>query len=140
MPNTATKPQTTVLLVGKDNTMRAVLADALQKAGLKVREAATGGEALASVAQKPDLILLDLDLPDLSGFEVCRRLKLDAAVAAVPVLLMSPTFTEEAERLQALAAGADDYLIAPAEPAELFDHIKALLSVSPDSEESEDAG
>jgi DNA-binding response OmpR family regulator len=84
---------------------------------------------LASVADKPDLILLDVDLPDLSGFEVCRRLKADPPLAAIPVVLMSATFTEAAQRLQALAAGADDYLVEPLESAELIDHIRGLLLV-----------
>jgi DNA-binding response OmpR family regulator len=73
MLSTAMYPQAFVLYVAKDNTVRAVRTYALRKAGLNVQEASTCREALTSVEEKPDLILLDLDLPDLSGFEVCRK-------------------------------------------------------------------
>ena len=109
---------------------RVVLAEALRKVGFDVREA-TARRALANVAEKPHLILVDLDLADLSGFELCRHLKADPATAVVPVLLMSETFTEEADRLQALAAGADDYLLKPVNAAKLVQHIKALLRSLP---------
>src|SRR5262249_20594542 len=128
MPNTSMNPQITVLYVAQDSAARAVLTDALRKGGLSVREAATASEALAGMDQKPDLALLNLELPDLSGFEVCRRIKAEPGVAAIPVLLMSATFAKEADRLQALAAGADGYLITPVDPAELLQHIKALVS------------
>ena len=105
---------------------RVVLAEALRKVGFDVREA-TARRALASVAEKPHLILVDLDLADLSGFELCRHLKADPATAVVPVLLMSQTFAEEAARLQALAVGADDYLLQPIDPAKLVEYINALL-------------
>jgi DNA-binding response OmpR family regulator len=129
MLNTAIDLETTVLYVAKDNVVRAVRTDGLRKAGLNVQEASTGREALANVDEKPDVILVDVDLPDLSGFEVCRRLKVDPGLAATPVLLMSPTFAEAQDRLQALAAGADDYLIEPVEAAELLDHIRNHLQV-----------
>jgi CheY-like chemotaxis protein len=143
--------QSTILYVATESVDRAVLTDALSKAGFNVREAATGSEALAgvvkvekslsfteltqatdseglsSVVKKPDLILIDVNLPDLNGFEVCKRLKANPEVAGIPVLLMSATFTQEVGRLQALAAGADDYLLAPVEPAVLLQTVEALL-------------
>ena len=137
MLNTAMNPQLTILYVAERTGGRAEATDALRKAGLNVREASTGSEALASVAGKPDLILLGVNLPDLSGFEVCRRLKGDPALAPIPVLLMSATFTEAAHRLEALAAGADDYVLESWEPAELLDHIRALLSVQRSEDSSE---
>ena len=114
-----------------------MLTDALRKAGFHVREATTGSDALASVAEKPQLILVDLDLADLSGFELCQKLKADPAVAEVPVLLMSETFADEAARLQALAAGADDYLLLPIDPPTLVEHIKALLQARSNDGSSE---
>jgi len=128
MLNPASKPPSTILYVAKDDIERELI-QILRKDGFKVQEATTGSEALASVGEKPDLILLSVNLSDLSGFEVCRRLKADPALAAIPVLLMSARFTETDDRLHGLAAGADDYLIEPAEPAELLSHIKALLWV-----------
>ena len=129
MPNTAMNPQSVILYVAKESVERGVLIDAIRKAGFKIREATTGSEALAGLAQSPDLILLSVDLTDLNGFEVCRRLKADPALAAIPVVLMSATFAEAAERQQALASGADDYVIEPVEPTGLLSQIKALLFV-----------
>ena len=136
MPNTARNSPTTVLYAARDSMARTLLSDALRKAGLNLREAATGSEALASVDPKPDLIILDVNLADLSGFEVCRRLKVDPNLATIPVLLISGRFAEEAERLRALAAGADDYLLEPVDPAELLNHIEALL-LAQQSEQSD---
>ena len=133
----AVNHQSTILYVAKESTERVVLTDALRKAGFYVREATTVSDALASVAEKPQLILVDPDLADSNGFELCRRLKADPAVATVPVLLMSEMFREEAARLQALAAGADDYLLPPIDPAQLVEYIKALLQARSNDGSSE---
>jgi DNA-binding response OmpR family regulator len=137
MLHMATNHQSTILYVARESTERVVLTDALRKAGFHVLEATTGSDALARVAEKPQLILVDLDLADMSGFELCRKLKADPAVAAIPVLLMSETFAEEADRLQALAADADDYLLQPIDPGKLVEHIKALLQARSNDDSSE---
>ncbi len=96
-----------------------------------IRQATTSAEILAAATIRPDLILLHTELPPLGGLEVCRRLKADPVLASVPVLCYSASFADVTVRLEALAAGADDYLLEPTPPKELVAHIKALLSLTP---------
>jgi PAS domain S-box-containing protein len=101
---------------------------ALRQAGFTVLEAATGTEALRLVAEhKPVLVLLDVNMPDMSGLEVCRRLKSDPDTSTVLVLHVSATATRGADRLQALEYGADTYLVEPVETEELVATVRALL-------------
>ncbi len=119
---------TTVLVVDDDPATRTGLAGVLRDAGFAVREAGTGAEALrAAVGEQPDLVLLDVGLPDDDGYAVCRRLKADPATAAVPVLLLSARGSRTEERVHGLEGGADGYLAKPADPAELVAQVKALL-------------
>ncbi|MGH7187141.1 MAG: hybrid sensor histidine kinase/response regulator, partial [Pseudomonadota bacterium] len=91
-------------------------------------EAETGGEALQlAAARRPQLILLDVEMPDLSGYEVCKKLKSDPATMAIPVLLLSGAYTEGEDRVRGLDGGADAYLCKPVESAELIATIRALL-------------
>lgn len=100
----------------------------LQLAGFDVLEAGTGMEALALVKSRmPDLVLLDVKLPDLNGLEVCRRIKEDRATAAVLVLQTSASFVDTNDRVRGLNGGADNYLVAPIEPLELVANVWALL-------------
>src|SRR5207302_7548074 len=80
-------------------------------------------------------IILDIQLPGLSGFEVCRRLKSDRATSATPILLVSAVYTECIDKAFGLDEGADGYLFKPVEPVELFATVRALLRVR----EAEDA-
>ena len=101
---------------------------ALRQAGFTVLEASTGAEALRLAAEyKPALVLLDVNMPDMSGLEVCRRIKSDPETSAVLVLHVSATATTGADRLQALEYGADTYLIEPVETEELIATVRALL-------------
>jgi PAS domain S-box-containing protein len=100
----------------------------LRQAGFTVLEAPTGAEALRLAAErKPALVLLDVNMPDMSGLEVCRRIKSDPETAAVLVLHVSATATSGADRLQALEYGADTYLVEPVETEELVATVRALL-------------
>jgi signal transduction histidine kinase len=100
----------------------------LRSFGFEVREATTGSEALSlAVRERPAVVILDVNLPDMSGFEVCRRLKSQAATAAVPVLQLSATYTAAAHRAQGLDSGADAYLTEPVEPRVLLATLNALL-------------
>ncbi|HSO74177.1 MAG TPA: response regulator [Blastocatellia bacterium] len=100
----------------------------LRNQGFTIFEAATGAEALKLVAEvRPKLVLLDVKLPDMSGHEVCRRLKADRATASIPVLQISASFTSRNDRVAGLESGADSYLAKPVEPDELIATIKALL-------------
>jgi len=95
----------------------------------EVALAASGPEALAlSTAWAPDVILLDIMMPDMDGYEVCRRLKAQPATAHIPVVMVT-ALTEQAERVRGLQAGADDFISKPVDTALLFARLRALLRV-----------
>jgi len=100
----------------------------LQQSGFTVREAATGTDALTSAVEfNPALILLDVNLPDISGFEVCRQLRQNPATASTTVIHLSATYVDPDRQVEGLNAGADSYLVEPIEPAVLVATIRALL-------------
>ncbi len=117
----------TILLVDDKDWTRYTVSRLLQSERYVVREAPTGADALKLAAQKPDLIILDVNLPDLDGYEVCRRIKSDPATASIPVLHLSATFVESESRSTGLEGGADGYLTYPVESRELVAHVEALL-------------
>ena len=98
----------------------------LRSAGYEVIEANTGYAALAA-APTADLVVLDINLPDIDGFEVCRRLRASPETATLPVLHLSATFTDSADLAIGLAAGADAYLTRPVERPVLIATVKTLL-------------
>jgi len=101
----------------------------LRQSGFDVFEAATGTEALELVEQvKPQLVLLDVKLPDISGHEVCRRLK--ANDPTIPILQMSASLVSGSDKVRGLESGADGYLAKPVEPQELIATINALLRMT----------
>jgi signal transduction histidine kinase len=107
-------------LYGKARTLRG--------AGFDVLEARTGEEALATVAARdPRLVVLDVNLPGLDGWEVCRRIKGNPATASVLVLQVSATYVREADTVRALEGGADACLTEPVEPPVLIATVRALL-------------
>lgn len=100
----------------------------LNRAGFQVIEAGTGKEALRLArSASPQLIVLDINLPDMNGIEVCRQLKTDPQTASTMVLQVSATNIALLDRVQSLAAGADSFLVEPIEPEELEAVAKALL-------------
>jgi CheY-like chemotaxis protein len=115
-----------LLLVDDDEAKRYLLGTWLRRAGHTVTEAATGGEALELVAEA-ELVLLDVNLPDVSGFEVCRQIKDDPVTAAIPVIQVSATAVAVADRAHGLTQGADAYLIDPAQPEELLATVTAAV-------------
>ncbi len=121
------KTDNVILLVDDDAAKRYTLAKTLTRAGFDIQEATTGNEALRLVASRPDLVILDVKLPDIDGFEVCRRIKSDPATAAIPVLHISTTFVHLEDKLQGLDSGADGYLTNVAEPLEIVATVRALL-------------
>ena len=115
-----------ILVVDDDPAGRYVKTRILRKAGHEVLEAATGRDALAAVAAvRPDLVLVDVRLPDISGLDVCRAIKQDRP--EVLVLQTSAAFTDFADRAVGLEGGADAYLVEPAELDELVAAVAALL-------------
>src|SRR5262245_42991852 len=100
----------------------------LRQAGFEVTEATNGADALRiSAGEQPDVVLLDVNLPDVDGFEVCRRLKSDPATSQIPVLHISATFVNAGHRALGLEGGADAYLTEPVEPPVLVATVNALL-------------
>jgi len=108
-----------ILTVDDNEALRYSLVRALRDAGYQVMEARTGAEALTLAAELPDLITLDVNLPDMSGFQVCRKIKADPATTHIPILHVSSTFVDPESRVQGLAGGADAYLAEPIDRAEL---------------------
>ncbi len=116
----------TVLVVDDSRTKRYLLVNWLTRAGFTVLEAETGGEALSRVGVDPiDLVVLDVRLPDLSGFEVCERIK--SAHPALPVIHVSAHAIDTNNRTQGLTRGADAYLAEPIEPEELVATAQSVL-------------
>jgi DNA-binding response OmpR family regulator len=113
-----------VLLVDDDATLRRTLGIGLRAEGHEVLIAADGRSALQALREdKPDIVVLDLGLPDLSGVEVLRRLR---AWSTIPVVVLSAR-AESTEKVQALDLGADDYVTKPFSVAELVSRVAALL-------------
>jgi len=124
----AEPPLVSILHVDDNETNRYVVHRMLRNAGFNVAEAATGEAALQSVAQaRPDLIILDVQLPDINGFEISQRLKTNPTTASIPILLLSASLVESKYKAQGLESGADGYLAQPVESLELIATVKALL-------------
>lgn len=117
-----------VLVVDDTEQNRYVLSMWLRRAGYDVLEANTGAAALAVAAAHPiDIVVLDVNLPDMSGYDVCERIKADERNAAIPVLQVSATAIQPADRSEGLRRGADGYLVEPVEREELVASVQALL-------------
>ena len=99
----------------------------LRNAGFTVLEAATGQDALRLAAEPVDLVVLDVNLPDIDGFEVCRRLRASPPTARTPVIHLSATFVNDVDKVQGLDAGADGYITHPVEPPVLVATVNAFL-------------
>ena len=114
----------TILVVDDEPTLRETLVDALKADGFRVVEAADGREALARFrAERPDLVLLDLMLPELSGIEVCRIIR---AESGVPIVMLTAK-DSELDKVVGLELGADDYVTKPFSLRELSARIRSLL-------------
>ena len=113
-----------LLFIEDDDQIRLALTMALEDEGYQVREAADGASGLAAFAEREaDLVLLDLRLPDMSGFDVCRALR---AASIVPIIIITAQ-TDTYDMVAGLEAGADDYITKPVIPKELAARIRALL-------------
>lgn len=120
----------TILHVDDNEANRYAVKRMLKHRGFNIIEAATGEAGLQLVTEaRPDLIILDVKLPDINGFEVCRRIKTNPATAFIPVLHLSASFVESRDKAQGLDSGADGYLAQPVEPIELIATVKSLLRI-----------
>ncbi len=121
---TMTELERSAVVIEDDEQINALLVELLQQSGFDVTPAATGVDGLSAVREVgPDLVTLDLNLPDLDGIEVCRRIR-DVSDAYVIMLSARP---DEVDRLMGLEIGADDYLTKPFSPRELSARINAML-------------
>jgi signal transduction histidine kinase len=119
-----------VLVVDDTDGNRYAASRLLRSAGFEVEESTTGNEALAAVQRHPDLIVLDVNLPDMTGFEVVERLRRSPELASIPVLHLSASFTSNADRARGLDQGADAYLTHPIDPTVFLATVRALMRAS----------
>lgn len=119
-----------ILHVEDDEANRYAVRRILEKSGFEVHDAHSGEEGLKQAnTLQPDLIILDIKLPDINGFEVCRKIKSDAATNAIPVLQTSASFVNSEHKVEGLESGADGYLAQPIEAAVLVATVKSLLRI-----------
>ena len=116
-----------ILVVEDEADIRELLRYSLTQEGYAVEEAADGAEALDRIARRaPDLVLLDLMLPRMSGLELCRKLRANSETAQMPVIVVTAK-SAEVDRILGLEMGADDYVVKPFSPREVVARVKALL-------------
>lgn len=131
MAGTGSQGPTRILIVDDDKSLTNPLRYTLETAGFHVRVAATGGEALELVAAHwPDVVLLDIVLPDVSGLEICRRIRATVG-SAQPAVIIVTAKVEEADRIAGFAAGADDFVTKPFGISELLLRIRARMRSLP---------
>lgn len=119
--------QPCVLVVEDESAQREVLQYNLEAEGFRVVMAVNGDEALLMVREeKPDLIVLDWMLPNVSGIEICRRVKANPETRAIPIIMLSAR-SEEADRVRGLETGADDYVVKPYSVVELMARLRTQL-------------
>jgi len=132
--------QRRILVVEDEADIRELIRYNLAQEGFVIEEAADGVQALDRIARRsPDLIVLDLMLPGLSGLEVCRKLRAAPQTANLPILVATAKGTE-VDRVLGLEMGADDYVVKPFSPRELVARVKALLRRAHLLAEPESAG
>lgn len=116
-----------IAIVEDEDDIRALVSAGLKKERFRVREYPDGRGFLSSLrSEKPDLVVLDLMLPDTDGFSICRGMRADRALAAIPVIMLTAR-AEESDRILGLELGADDYVVKPFSPKELAARVKAVL-------------
>jgi two-component system phosphate regulon response regulator PhoB len=116
-----------ILIVEDDPSLSELLAYNFDSAGLTASVVSDGDEALPTIIdERPDLIILDWMLPNLSGIEICRQIRQHADINKTPIIMLTAK-GEEAERIRGLETGADDYVIKPFSPSELIARVKAVL-------------
>ena len=116
-----------ILHVDDREENRYIVSKILRNAGFEVIEGTTGRQALELAMTQPDLIILDVRLPDMLGYEVSKRIKSNPATNSIPIIQLSASFVTNESKVQALDSGADQYLTQPVEPPVLIASVKALL-------------
>ena len=117
----------TALIVEDSATQVEVISSCLKRGGFNIQVAGNGDEAMAKISsQKPDVIILDVVLPDRSGFELCRDLKAEAGTSAIPVVICS-TKSSEMDKFWCMKQGVDAYIAKPVDKEELLRTVKQLV-------------
>ena len=116
-----------ILVVDDNPATRYATCRVLREVGWTISEAGDGAEAIRMAGDHIDLIILDVNLPDIDGFEVCRRLRANEATARIPVVHLSGTYVNDAHKVHGLESGADGYLTHPVEPPVLIATVNAFL-------------
>ena len=125
------QPRARVLVVDDEADLVRILQFGLQSIGYQVETASDGQEALKKAREtKPDIILLDLMLPKLDGYKVCRLLKFDDRYKNIPIIILSAR-TQEGDQLLAMEMGANRFMTKPYDFAEVLSHIETLLKSVP---------
>jgi CheY-like chemotaxis protein len=128
-PRSDTNGRRTILVVDDEPSVRAIVLASIRVRGTRyaVIEAGNGADALAQARRhQPDLVLLDVALPDRDGFWVCRQLKTASDTASIPVIMLT-AMSLQSDREQALAAGADGYIVKPFSPRALIEELDRRL-------------
>ena len=119
---------TCILVVEDQEDNRQILRDLLNSADYEIIEAEDGEEALAAVAKRrPDLILMDIQLPILDGYEATRRIKADPALRSIPIIALT-SYALSGDEAKARAAGCDDYVAKPYSPRQLLSKVREYLA------------
>jgi len=125
--NPAERRSATILAVNSDEAIGRTVNTSLREAGYEVVEAQNGKEALGLFSRRPDLILLDINLPDIDGHQLCKQIKSNPETSFIPIIQFSFSRVEPEARVQGLESGADAYLAGPIDRGELVATIGALL-------------
>lgn len=117
-----------ILIVDDEAHIREIIRFRLQIDGYQTIEAKNGHEAVEQIAKhKPDLVILDIMMPDMDGWEVCKFARSQSEFQSIPILMLTAKI-EIKDKIHGMQAGANDYLTKPFSPNELMDHIKNLLA------------
>jgi two-component system, OmpR family, phosphate regulon response regulator PhoB len=125
-----TQPDGPILVVDPDEEFRTYVADLLENAGYPTVRLASGNAVLpAALAERPAAVLLEVDLPELNGYEVCRELR-DRYSDDVPIIFVAGERTDALDRSAGLLVGADDYMVKPVDAGELIARVRRLVKNS----------
>ena len=116
-----------ILVIEDHEDNRRIVRDLLTSRGYDIVEAATGADGVQlAIAQRPDLILMDIDLPDIDGYEATRRLKADPALRSIPVVAVT-SYALSGDEARAMAAGCEAYVAKPFSPRALLAKVQELV-------------
>jgi len=118
-----------ILIVEDDFALRSMLALLMQSLGYEVFQEENGGAAVQKVLDlRPDMILLDVNLPGMRGTEICKLVKSDVRVKDIPILMMTGEYRDTDDKVKAFSLGADDYVLKPVDISILSARVKAMIS------------